>query len=374
MNRRTRLRLRAVLNKMGFDPSRLLDLLVRARQLFPRPCARDYLATLLAIALYALGPTLAENAAPLPLRLYRQAQWVLNLVLTARGLSATNPAHHQAIAATVEEVATAVGAGYRRPVCTDNRHSWNARWTRAVQRFAPVFYAAVERVSEFLDHATIPGYVSRSDDLHSDTWMLVARYLRGRHWFDCAARPAATFTLTFAEEPNADEIHAQLDAPAFPPVPGELVTTLSLDAGRFCPPEPLPIDSRLVLSCGAALVLTAPDGRAYPIPPRRPVRWLITEKAAIVRCGGPDAWQVRLRPGQAATLARPEGDTPVRLHTWTCYCGHCACQRRHRLNGWDGTVSLWNHASSAVTGPDVCLKVGSVLQGMYLPTLIQEDF
>lgn len=76
----------------------------------------------------------------------------------------------------------------------------------------------------------------------------------------------------------------------------------------------------------------------------------------------------KLKPGDSAWI---EG--PADLSRSSCACGNTNCKTRHRLSAWNPReVSLQSFVSSAVKGPDVDIKLGTFITGMYFPLLCTE--
>jgi hypothetical protein len=267
---------------------------------------------------------------------------------------------HQKRLPRIMEFAIAYGCGKWRALAAIPG-PWGQVWPGALRALARAITPAIRRVRKRNGQDFREGL---------DTWLAetVRGYPLQRDWLEIT-QEAATLAhyLSNPEYPlvlGAGQV-LKIDASA------DGITVRAVGPFAENPYETrVPPGAKFVFRADTSLELHTPQG-VVRVP---------SGLRIVVLVRGDDVWitpdtlktiRVQVGLGQLVTVRIPG---PARLSIWRCTCGNKNCNsQKHRLEGWDPRrLSLWAFVASAVKGPNCKLRLGSALQGMYLPMLARE--
>jgi hypothetical protein len=276
----------------------------------------------------------------------------------------------------VMEFAIPYGCGKWREV-QSGYGGWEQRWQGAVRGLVralepPVAQAnrwLAEHVVGFPQDREIPPGAGFSEDtaVWSDAWMLATRLARPEH-------------LLHIEEGERLAVICMWDGTASD---GTELTTSAQQYRQTIPPGAKAVWT-VTESRGA---FSSPSWQSFALTTGTQVLILARDLDTLVKATRNDlTWQVQLKGEEAAHVKGP-----ATLALWECACGTTHCRERHRLDAWEpvqmrqktvreggqprtekAPLTLWDFVASAVKGPQMSIKTGSFVQGLYFPLLVQE--
>ncbi len=253
--------------------------------------------------------------------------------------------------ACVREFAIAFGCGkWRKPA--KDRDTWEARWQGAFRALIGLVNSGVAKSNDWMGQpGKVVGYPERDpDDFASDSCRLAWRVVH----------PLASLHIK-----QDDNLRVSRDT----------IGTRAAASGFKCR---IPAGVKLVFSADRPALVRGSRDRAIQIDLKDRVIVLALDDGVTVSVDkGKKRPRLELSAGESASI-----DGPVRLIFSRCGCGNVNCENRHSLAHWDPTarskkgerITLASFIASAVVGPEVNIKTGSFVAGMYYPLLCWEGF
>jgi len=260
----------------------------------------------------------------------------------------------------VYDLALAFGCGWQR-LLLQGVNGWDQVWPPANKKLALRLLRCVSHCNQWLAHNNVVGFEPRADD---------------EQFFDSLKLAAA---LELPEKPV-------LFAPT------DKLTIVRRSDGTRSDETVISISGSFwrEIRAGSRMVWSVADGD--PILAIRPgwqnqanqqlaSGWRIVifhgdQKTRVTAYGpgGHPFWQLDDHEEAVVTC-----DTQWTMSAWDCACGTTPCMEQHRLQGWNPAArdlaarDLGNFLANAVNGPNVPLKAGGFVQGMYGAMLSRGD-